>query len=176
MYFDEQYIILLNRKFVNAEQSNTNLYSQTLHYDYGDFEEIRTYYTLNWVKIFKVKEHYERLIVQTSKLLKINNFNLIYALKCIPYFCEKMLNICVSSYFRLLPRTTQIQAYACGNYVNSILTSSKTKFITTKDLLNTNSDFFRGTTSENIGFNSLNHKIFSLNWKKSLGLKITNHL
>ena len=176
MYFDEQYIILLNRKFVNAEQYNTNLYSQTLHYDYGDFEEIRTYYTLNGVKIFKAKEYYERLIGQTSKLLKINNYNLIYSLKCIAYFCEKMLNICVSSYFIILPRTTKIESYACNNYVNSILTSTKTKFITTKDLLNTNSNFLRGTTSENIGFNSLNHKIFSLNWKKSLGLKITNHL
>ena len=92
------------------------------------------------------------------------------------YLGEKTLNLCISSYCRPHPRSTQIEAKVCGNYVNSILTSTKTKFITTKDLLNTNSNFLRGTTSENIGFNSLNHKIFSLNWKKSLGLKITNHL
>ena len=61
MYFNEQTIILLNGKFVKAEESKTDLYSQTLHYGYGVFEGIRAYNTLNGVRIFKAKEHYERL-------------------------------------------------------------------------------------------------------------------
>ena len=40
MYFNEQTIILLNGNFVKAEESKTDLYSQTLHYGYGVFEGI----------------------------------------------------------------------------------------------------------------------------------------
>lgn len=96
MYFNEQTIILLNGNFVKAEESKTDLYSQTLHYGYGVFEGIRAYNTPNGVRIFKAKEHYERLkkscelinipfnysveelIEQTYKLLEINNFKDAY--------------------------------------------------------------------------------------------------
>jgi branched-chain amino acid aminotransferase len=169
MYFNEQTIISLNGKFVKAEESNTDLYSQTLHYGYGVFEGIRAYNTLNGVKIFKAKEHYnrlkkscelinipfnysiEQLIEQTYQLLKINNFQDAYVrplIFCSPnmnltkpnevslmicawewgaYLGEKTLNLCISSYCRPHPRSTQIEAKVCGNYVNSILASSEAK-------------------------------------------------
>jgi branched-chain amino acid aminotransferase len=169
MYFNEQTIISLNGKFVKAEESSTDLYSQTLHYGYGVFEGIRAYNTLNGVKIFKAKEHYnrlkkscelinipfnysiEQLIEQTYQLLKINNFQDAYVrplIFCSPnmnltkpnevslmicawewgaYLGEKTLNLCISSYCRPHPRSTQIEAKVCGNYVNSILASSEAK-------------------------------------------------
>jgi len=169
MYFNEQTIILLNGNFVKAEESNTDLYSQTLHYGYGVFEGIRAYNTQNGVKIFKAKEHYnrlkkscelinipfnysiEQLIEQTYQLLKINNFQDAYIrplIFCSPnmnltkpnqvslmicawewgaYLGEKTLNLYISSYCRPHPRSTQIEAKVCGNYVNSILASSEAK-------------------------------------------------
>lgn len=169
MYFNEQTIISLNGNFVKAEESNTDLYSQTLHYGYGVFEGIRAYNTQNGVKIFKAKEHYnrlkkscelinipfnysiEQLIEQTYQLLEINNFRDAYVrplIFCSPnmnltkpnevslmicawewgaYLGEKTLNLCISSYCRPHPRSTQIEAKVCGNYVNSILASSEAK-------------------------------------------------
>jgi branched-chain amino acid aminotransferase len=184
MYFNEQTIIFLNGKFVKAQESNTDLYSQTLHYGYGVFEGIRAYNTPNGVKIFKAKEHYDRLkkscelinipfnysieelIEQTYKLLQINNFKDAYVrplIFCSPnmnltkpnevslmicawewgaYLGEKTLNLCISSYCRPHPRSTQIEAKVCGNYVNSILASSEAKFKGFDEALLLDSDGF----------------------------------
>jgi branched-chain amino acid aminotransferase len=184
MYFNEQTIIFLNGKFVKAQESNTDLYSQTLHYGYGVFEGIRAYNTANGVKIFKAKEHYDRLkkscelinipfnysieelIEQTYKLLQINNFKDAYVrplIFCSPnmnltkpnevslmicawewgaYLGEKTLNLCISSYCRPHPRSTQIEAKVCGNYVNSILASSEAKFKGFDEALLLDSDGF----------------------------------
>jgi len=277
MYFNEQTIIFLNGKFVKAQESNTDLYSQTLHYGYGVFEGIRAYNTPNGVKIFKAKEHYDRLkkscelinipfnfsieelIEQTYKLLKINKLKDAYVrplIFCSPnmnltkpnevslmicawewgaYLGEKTLNLCISSYCRPHPRSTQIEAKVCGNYVNSILASSEAKFkgfdeallldsdgflaegpgsnlffekngklhtpkkgnilpgITratvfelcqklniplvednykSENLRNADSAFLCGTAAEIIGINSLDNKIFTLNWENSLGKKL----
>jgi len=184
MYFNEQTIIFLNGKFVKEQESNTDLYSQTLHYGYGVFEGIRAYNTANGVKIFKAKEHYDRLkkscelinipfnysieelIEQTYKLLQINNFKDAYVrplIFCSPnmnltkpnevslmicawewgaYLGEKTLNLCISSYCRPHPRSTQIEAKVCGNYVNSILASSEAKFKGFDEALLLDSDGF----------------------------------
>lgn len=61
MYFNNETILFLDGKFVKANESTTNLYSQTLHYGYGAFEGIRSYATESGTKVFKAKEHYERL-------------------------------------------------------------------------------------------------------------------
>lgn len=70
MYFNEKTIIYLNNEFVLAKDSSTDLYSQTLHYGYGVFEGIRAYDTQNGTKIFKAKEHYNRL-KRSSELINI---------------------------------------------------------------------------------------------------------
>ncbi|MET0759784.1 MAG: branched-chain amino acid transaminase [Flavobacterium sp.] len=61
MYYNKNTIIFLDGKFVKANESTTDLYSQTLHYGYGVFEGIRAYNTEDGTKVFKAHEHYERL-------------------------------------------------------------------------------------------------------------------
>jgi len=61
MYYNEQTVIYYNGEFVKAIEAKGNVYDQTLHYGYGVFEGIRAYNTANGVKIFKAKEHFERM-------------------------------------------------------------------------------------------------------------------
>ncbi|MGS4344097.1 branched-chain amino acid transaminase [Myroides odoratus] len=70
MYLNNETIFFLNGEFVNAKESTIDLYSQTLHYGYGAFEGIRSYETKTGTKIFKAKEHYERL-KKSCELVKI---------------------------------------------------------------------------------------------------------
>lgn len=51
----------MDGNFVKAADASTNLFGQTLHYGYGVFEGIRSYETVNGVKLFKAYAHYERL-------------------------------------------------------------------------------------------------------------------
>lgn len=61
-YYHNNTIIYLNGTFVKASEATTDYYSQSLHYGYAVFEGIRSYKTANGeTKIFKAKEHYERL-------------------------------------------------------------------------------------------------------------------
>ncbi|MBD0332556.1 MAG: branched-chain amino acid transaminase [Chitinophagaceae bacterium] len=62
MYYDDSTIIFFNGQFVKATEAKTDLYSQSLHYGYAVFEGLRSYDTRNGTKIFKAKEHYDRLI------------------------------------------------------------------------------------------------------------------
>lgn len=61
MYYNENTVIYLNGKFVNASEAKTSLYDQTIHYGYAVFEGIRAYKTQNGPQIFKATEHYDRL-------------------------------------------------------------------------------------------------------------------
>ncbi len=61
MYYNESTIIYWDGEFVKAGEAKGDLYSQTLHYGYGVFEGIRSYNTADGVKIFKAREHYERM-------------------------------------------------------------------------------------------------------------------
>jgi len=61
MYYDKQTIIYFNGQFVKASEASTDLYSQSLHYGYAVFEGIRSYPVNGGTKIFKAKEHYDRL-------------------------------------------------------------------------------------------------------------------
>jgi len=70
MYFNNETVLFLDGKFVNANESTTDLYSQTLHYGYGVFEGIRSYETEKETQIFKAEEHYERL-QKSCELIKI---------------------------------------------------------------------------------------------------------
>jgi branched-chain amino acid aminotransferase len=68
MYFNEKTIIFFNGNFVKASETNTNLYSQTMHYGNGVFEGIRSYETNEGTRIFKVQEHFERLTYSAKKM------------------------------------------------------------------------------------------------------------
>ncbi|MEJ0057476.1 MAG: aminotransferase class IV, partial [Bacteroidota bacterium] len=61
MYYNENTVLFLDGKFVKAVDAKLDLFSQTLHYGYGAFEGIRSYQTINGVKIFKPHEHFARL-------------------------------------------------------------------------------------------------------------------
>jgi branched-chain amino acid aminotransferase len=61
-YYHDNTIIYLNGAFVKAAGATTDYYSQSLHYGYAVFEGIRSYQTASGkTKIFKAKEHYDRL-------------------------------------------------------------------------------------------------------------------
>lgn len=61
MYYHENTIVYWNGEFVKATEAKGNLYDQSLHYGYAVFEGIRSYKTGNGTRIFKAKEHYDRL-------------------------------------------------------------------------------------------------------------------
>ena len=68
MYYKEQTVIYLNGSYIKASDANVNLYSQTLHYGNGVFEGIRSYSTEDGVRIFKAKEHFDRLQYSAKKM------------------------------------------------------------------------------------------------------------
>ncbi len=73
MYYNSDTIIFLNKEWLKASEAKTDLFSQTLHYGNGVFEGIRSYDTPNGTKIFKAKEHYERLLYSAEKMhIKVN--------------------------------------------------------------------------------------------------------
>lgn len=61
MYYGESTVVYFNGQFIKATEAKTDLYGQSLHYGYAVFEGIRAYRTNNGVRIFKAKEHYDRL-------------------------------------------------------------------------------------------------------------------
>lgn len=61
MYYDENTVLYLDGAYVPAAEARGNLYDQSLHYGYAVFEGIRAYPTAGGVRIFKAREHFERL-------------------------------------------------------------------------------------------------------------------
>ncbi len=61
MYYNNDTILYFNGAFLKASEANIDLYGQSLHYGYAVFEGIKSYRTANGTKIFKPKEHFDRL-------------------------------------------------------------------------------------------------------------------
>jgi branched-chain amino acid aminotransferase len=61
MYYTDDTVIFLNGNFVKASTAGIDPFSQTLHYGYGVFEGIRSYDSIYGTKIFKARQHFERL-------------------------------------------------------------------------------------------------------------------
>lgn len=61
MYYNDETVVFLNGEFVKAKDAVTGVYNQTMHYGNGVFEGIRSYDTPDGTRIFKAKEHYDRL-------------------------------------------------------------------------------------------------------------------
>ena len=73
MYFNSNTQVYLNGQWLKAKDAKTSYYDQTLHYGNGVFEGIRSYNTEFGTKIFKAKEHFERLHDSAKKMhIKIN--------------------------------------------------------------------------------------------------------
>ncbi|WP_158797804.1 branched-chain amino acid transaminase [Pedobacter sp. L105] len=95
-YYDSSTVLYLNGQFIKSAEAKTDLYGQSMHYGYAVFEGIKSYHTHNGTRIFKAKEHYDRLqrsaelmhipfpfdknelIKQTYKLLEKNNLKDAY--------------------------------------------------------------------------------------------------
>lgn len=67
-YFDNNTIVYLDGEYIPAGKATTSVYNQSLHYGYAVFEGIRAYNTANETRIFKAKEHFERLIYSCKAL------------------------------------------------------------------------------------------------------------
>lgn len=70
MYYNENTVIYFNGQFVKAAEAKTDLYSQSMHYGYAVFEGIRSYPVNGGTKMFKGKEHYDRLR-RSAEVMKI---------------------------------------------------------------------------------------------------------
>lgn len=108
-YFNSNTKLYLNGRFENAAQASTDLYGQSLHYGYAVFEGIRAYSTHNGTRIFKAREHFERLkrsaelvhipfswdinklIKQTYRLLEINDLKDAYIRPLV--FCPPAMSL-----------------------------------------------------------------------------------
>lgn len=109
MYYNNDTIIYFNGAFVKASEARMDLYSQSLHYGYAVFEGIRSYPVKNGTKMFKGKEHYDRLrnsaavmkmpfnysseemIELTYEVLKQNNFTDAYIRPIV--FCSPNMSL-----------------------------------------------------------------------------------
>lgn len=70
MYYNNDTIIYFNGQFVKAAEAKTDLYSQSLHYGYAVFEGIRSYPVNGGTRMFRGKEHYDRLR-RSAQLMKM---------------------------------------------------------------------------------------------------------
>ncbi|EMR02045.1 branched-chain amino acid transaminase [Cesiribacter andamanensis] len=61
MYFSSTTLAYIDGDFIKADGAQSTLYSQSLHYGYAVFEGIRAYNTPQGPRVFKAREHYERL-------------------------------------------------------------------------------------------------------------------
>lgn len=68
MYYNDKTIVFLNGKFIRAVDAHAGLFNQTMHYGNGVFEGIRSYKTSNGTRVFKSKEHFERLLYSAEKM------------------------------------------------------------------------------------------------------------
>jgi len=108
-YYNSETVLYLNGKFLKAAQTGTDLFGQSLHYGYGVFEGIRAYQTHNGIRVFKAKEHYDRLkrscelinipyefdnhqlIDATYKILEVNNLKNAYIRPLV--FCSPNMSL-----------------------------------------------------------------------------------
>ena len=76
MYFNDNTKIFLNGNWIKASEAQISLYSQSLHYGIGVFEGIRSYEMPDGeTKIFKAREHYERLLYSAEKMHIVVNYS-----------------------------------------------------------------------------------------------------
>jgi branched-chain amino acid aminotransferase len=62
MFYNDETIAFFDGSFKKVADIRMNPYAQAIHYGVAVFEGIRAYDTPNGVKIFKAKEHFERLL------------------------------------------------------------------------------------------------------------------
>jgi branched-chain amino acid aminotransferase len=68
MYFNEGTVVFVDGEFIKATAATATIYNQTMHYGNGVFEGIRSYNTPDGTRIFKAKEHFDRLHYSADKM------------------------------------------------------------------------------------------------------------
>ena len=68
MYYKKDTVVYHNQKWEKASGATASLFNQTMHYGNGVFEGIRSYKTEDGVRIFKAREHFERLLNSATKM------------------------------------------------------------------------------------------------------------
>lgn len=139
-YYNENTILYIDGEYRKAAEASTGLYGQSLHYGYGVFEGIRAYKTAKGeVKIFKAKEHFDRLkrscelihipykynneelIDACYKLLEMNNMEEAYIRPLV--FCPPNMTLKAASDTHLLICAWEWGAYL-GEKLLRVMTSS----------------------------------------------------
>ncbi len=138
-YYNENTILYSDGEFQKASETTTDLFGQTLHYGYGVFEGIRAYNTENGTKIFKAKEHYDRLkrscelinipfefdvddlVKKTYKLLEKNNFKDAYVRPLV--YCSPNMSLTKPVKVSIMICTWEWGAYLGDNLLNLTISS-----------------------------------------------------
>jgi branched-chain amino acid aminotransferase len=138
-YYNSETAIYINGKFEKAVDSKTDLYGQSLHYGYAVFEGVRAYHTHNGTRIFKAREHFERLkrsaelvhipftwdiddlIKQTYKLLELNDFKDAYIRPLV--YCPPAMTLIAAQESSIMICAWEWEAYS-GNKLLKVGVSS----------------------------------------------------
>ncbi|MCW3467483.1 branched-chain amino acid transaminase [Chitinophaga nivalis] len=139
-YYNDNTILYINGEFRKASATTTDLYGQSLHYGYAVFEGIRAYKTANGeVKVFKAKEHFDRLqrscelihipykfnneelIAACYKVLELNNMEEAYIRPLV--FCPPNMTLKAASEAHILICAWEWGAYL-GEKLLRVMTSS----------------------------------------------------
>ncbi len=139
-YYNNDTILYLDGEYLKATAATTDLFGQSLHYGYAVFEGIRAYKTANGeVKIFKAKEHFDRLkrscelihipynfnneelIAACYKVLEMNNMEEAYIRPLV--FCPPNMTLKAASQSNILICAWEWGAYL-GEKLLRIMTSS----------------------------------------------------
>jgi branched-chain amino acid aminotransferase len=138
-YYNSETAIYINGKFEKAVDSKTDLYGQSLHYGYAVFEGIRAYHTHNGTRVFKAREHFERLkrsaelvhipftwdiddlIKQTYKLLELNNYKDAYIRPLV--YCPPAMTLVAAQESSIMICAWEWEAYS-GNKLLKVGVSS----------------------------------------------------
>lgn len=138
-YYNEKTILYHNGEFKKSSDATNDLYGQTLHYGYGVFEGIRAYKTENGTKIFKEKEHFERLkkscelinipfkfdvdelIAKSYEVLAINNLSDAYIRPLV--FCSPNMSLTRPNQVSIMICAWEWGAYLGDNLLNITISS-----------------------------------------------------
>lgn len=139
-YYNNDTILYLDGEYLKATAATTDLFGQSLHYGYAVFEGIRAYKTASGeVKIFKAKEHFDRLkrscelihipynfnneelIAACYKVLEMNNMEEAYIRPLV--FCPPNMTLKAASQSNILICAWEWGAYL-GEKLLRIMTSS----------------------------------------------------
>ncbi|MCG8390464.1 MAG: branched-chain amino acid transaminase [Cytophagales bacterium] len=96
MYYNQDSIVFLDGKWIQASEAQASMYNQTMHYGNGVFEGIRAYQNADGCNVFKAKDHFERLHYSATKM----HIDL-------PYSVEELIHIS----YELLDKNDLTDAY-----------------------------------------------------------------